>query len=128
MGLWLQLIGTVSDTFRIGFNKAVVDSTALSTERVYDLPNKSGTFALLDDVSEVDWSHVIKRETPAGDTDGVNTTYTLAHTPIAGTVEGFLNSGLIYEGVGEDYTISGDTITMLSAPLDGDKIRFSYIF
>jgi hypothetical protein len=51
MGLWTRLLGTISETFRLGFHKAVIDATALSTERVYDLPDKSGTFALLDDVA-----------------------------------------------------------------------------
>jgi hypothetical protein len=53
MGLWLRLIGTVTSTFRIGFNRAVLDSAALTSQRVYDLPDKAGTFALLDDVSGV---------------------------------------------------------------------------
>ncbi len=67
MGLWLQLLGTVGDRFRIGFNRAVVDSTALTTERVYDLPDKAGTFALLDDVSGVGTVFVASEGLAAGD-------------------------------------------------------------
>lgn len=77
---------------------------------------------------KVDWSRVIKRETPTGSVNGVNTTFTLANTPIAGTEEVFLNGLLQDAGAGNDYTISGGTITMLSAPLTGDKLRVNYIF
>lgn len=66
------------------------------------------------------------RETPSGSVNGSNTTYTLANTPTAGTEEVFLNGILQEPGAGNDYTISGGTITYLSAPLTGDKIRVSY--
>lgn len=80
---------------------------------------------------KVDWSRVIKRETPTGAVNGSNTTYTLANTPIAGSEEVFLNGALLDEGSGNDYTISGAVVTFASAPLAGaspDKIRVSYIF
>jgi hypothetical protein len=77
---------------------------------------------------KVDWSRVVKRETPTGSVNGVNTTFTLANTPIAGTEEVFLNGILQEPGAGNDYTISGATITYLSAPLTGDRLRVNYIF
>lgn len=67
MGLWLQLLGTVTEQFRIGFNRAVVDSSALTTERVYDLPNKAGTFALLDDITGVGTPFEASEDLEAGD-------------------------------------------------------------
>lgn len=66
------------------------------------------------------------RETPTGLVNGANTTYTLANTPTAGTEEVYLNGILQEPGAGNDYTISGATITYLTAPLTGDKIRVSY--
>lgn len=66
------------------------------------------------------------RETPSGLVNGANTTYTLANTPIAGSEEVFLNGILQEPGAGNDYTISGATITYLTAPATGDKIRVSY--
>jgi hypothetical protein len=71
-------------------------------------------------------SDFITRETPTGTINGSNTTFTLANTPISGTEMVFLNGVLQDAGAGNDYTISGTTITMLSAPLSGDKIRASY--
>ena len=67
MGLWLRLVGTVTETFRIGFNRAVVDASGLSTERTYDLPNKPGTFALLDDIAGVGTDFTASEALGAGD-------------------------------------------------------------
>jgi hypothetical protein len=121
--VWSDLIGTIKSVFRVGFSKAVIDAGALSAERVYDLPDKAGTFALLDDIPTP-----VKRETPSGATNGVNVTYVLAHTPIAGTEDVILNGDILDEGAGNDYTIAGDTITTATPLVDGDKIRVSYFY
>lgn len=76
----------------------------------------------------VQQSHYIVRETPTGAVDGANTAYTLAHTPIAGTEMVFLNGILQEPGAGNDYTIVGGTITYLTAPLTGDRIRVTYLY
>lgn len=68
----------------------------------------------------------VVRETPSGTINGSNTSFTLANTPVSGTESVFLNGILQDAGAGNDYTISGTTITMLSAPLTGDKIRVNY--
>ncbi len=66
------------------------------------------------------------RETPTGAVNGSNTSYTLATTPTAGSEEVYLNGLLQEPGAGNDYTISGGTITYLAAPISGDKIRVNY--
>ena len=68
----------------------------------------------------------VTRETPSGSINGSNTAFTLANTPIAGTEEVYLNGILQDPGAGADYTISGNAITYLTAPISGDKIRVSY--
>jgi fiber protein len=68
----------------------------------------------------------ITRETPTGTINGSNTTFTLANTPTANTEELFLNGILLEPGAGNDYTISGAIVTMLSAPLTGDRLKVSY--
>ena len=66
------------------------------------------------------------RETPTGAVDGVNVTFTLANTPTLGTEQVYWNGLLQDLGSGNDYTISGGTITFTSPPQVGDKIRVSY--
>jgi Avian adenovirus fibre, N-terminal len=79
---------------------------------------KAGTFITL--------ANIVTRETPGGLVNGANTTYTLANTPIAGTEEVYLNGILQEPGAGNDYTIATSTITMLTAPGTGDRLRVTY--
>lgn len=71
-------------------------------------------------------ANIVTRETPTGLVNGSNTTYSLAATPTAGTEEVFLNGILQEPGAGNDYTIAASVITMLSAPLTGDRLRVNY--
>lgn len=75
----------------------------------------------------VDKAIFVVRETPTGAVNGANTTYTLANTPFAGSEQVFLNGILQEPGAGNDYTISGTTITYLTAPATGDRLRVTYI-
>lgn len=68
----------------------------------------------------------VDRETPAGTINGSNTSFTLSNTPIAGSEHVYLNGLLQDSGAGNDYTISGLTITYLTAPVTGDKLRVTY--
>jgi hypothetical protein len=68
----------------------------------------------------------VTRETPTGTINGVNTTFTLANTPIVNTEQLFLNGLLLEPGAGNDYTISGATITMLIVPATGDRLKVNY--
>jgi hypothetical protein len=64
-------------------------------------------------------------ETPSGTINGVNVTFTLANTP-SNQIALYLNGQYMVPGAGEDYTLSGSTITMAAAPVVGDKIRACY--
>lgn len=68
----------------------------------------------------------VDRETPTGLVNGSNTSYVLANTPVAGSEHIYLNGLLQEPGAGNDYTIATTTITYLTAPVSGDKIRVSY--
>jgi phage-related tail fiber protein len=72
-------------------------------------------------------ANYITRETPSGSVNGSNTSFALANTPVVGSESVFLNGILQEPGAGNDYTISGSTITYLTAPATGDKVRVSYI-
>lgn len=71
-------------------------------------------------------SNFVDREVPSGAINGVNVTYTLANTPVLGSEHIYLNGLLQDVGAGNDYTISGATITYLAAPLTGEKLVVSY--
>lgn len=72
-------------------------------------------------------TNYVVREAPTGAVNGTNTTYTLANAPVAGTEQVYLNGILQEPGSGNDYTISGSTITYLTAPESGDRIRVTYL-
>jgi hypothetical protein len=69
----------------------------------------------------------IVRETPSGSINGSNTAFTLSNTPVSGTESVYLNGVLQEPGAGNDYTISTNTITYLTAPTTGDRLRVTYI-
>lgn len=71
-------------------------------------------------------ANFIDHETPSGSVNGSNTAFTLANTPIAGSVHLYVNGLLMESGAGNDYTISGANITMLYALASGEKIKASY--
>lgn len=66
-------------------------------------------------------------ETPSGAINGINDTFTLAHTPVS-WIQLYLNGIILEPGLGNDYTLASDTITMLFAPATGDKLRAYYMY
>lgn len=68
----------------------------------------------------------VTKEVPTGSINGTNATFSLASTPVAGSEHVWLNGILQRSGSGNDYTISGSTITMTPAPLTGDALQVSY--
>lgn len=74
-------------------------------------------------------SNFVVRETPTGTVNGTNATFTLAFTPLSGTEHVFVNGVLQNPGTGNDYTISGATITFLTGaiPQTNDVVRVSYL-
>lgn len=73
------------------------------------------------------YTDFVHHVTPTGTVNGSNTTFTLPATPWAGSVRLYLDGLLMEPGAGNDYTISGATITMLSAPPTGTKLRAFYM-
>lgn len=53
--------------------------------------------------------------------------FTIANTPVTGTVAVYLNGLRQLEGAGEDYTVSGTTVTFAKAPRPTAIIQFDYI-
>lgn len=61
-------------------------------------------------------------------TAGANQVYNLTSTPIAKTLALFLNGVKMRVGAGNDYTISGTTITVLRTTTAGEWINATYQF
>jgi len=80
-------------------------------------------------VSQPGSSARVIREVPSGALNGVNTTFTLAYTPSAGTEEVFLNGRLMTDG-GVDYTLATNQIIFhndwASTLIAGARIAVSY--
>lgn len=76
-------------------------------------------------------ANMVFNEVPTGAIDNTNTIFTLAFTPVVGTERVHQNGLRLKSGVGNDYTISGVTITFASAPrLKGgmpDRLLVDYI-
>ena len=87
--------------------------------------SSSGVVAFATEIMRT--SKYVTRETPTGLVNGSNTSYTLASTPVSGTEQVYQNGILQDPGAGNDYTISGGSITFLVAPASGDKIRVTYL-
>lgn len=72
-------------------------------------------------------ANFVVNEVPSGTINGTNPTFTLAATPLAGKEMIYLNGQRLFPGAGNDYTISGATITMLQIPLTGDRLTADYL-
>ena len=64
-------------------------------------------------------------ETPSGAINGTNLTFTLTQTPNTSSLLLYLN-GVFQSAGGEDYTLSGSTITFVQAPLTGSVLSARY--
>ena len=65
-------------------------------------------------------------EVPSGSVDGSNVTFVLAHTPTIGSVKLYKNGVRQNLGGSNDYTISGGTVTFVTAPASGSVLLADY--
>ena len=74
--------------------------------------------------------NIILNEVVSGTVNGTNTAFTLANAPnanISGSAVMLYQNGLsLRPGAGYDFTISGNAITMINAPIAGDVLIASY--
>ena len=68
----------------------------------------------------------ISNETPSGTINGTNKTFTLANTPNPATSLKLFLNGMFVTAGGEDYTLTGDSIVFINAPLTGSVMRAFY--
>jgi hypothetical protein len=66
----------------------------------------------------------VDNEVPSGTIDGLNDTFTIANTPIAGSFK--LYNAIRLKGGGEDYTLTGTTIVFVTPPELGSNLQCDY--
>lgn len=78
--------------------------------------------AITDNIVEDD----ILFENESDNCNGSQVEFTLSETPLANSVQVFLNGLIQEEGTGKDYLISGTTVTFVIAPASGDILLIYY--
>jgi hypothetical protein len=68
----------------------------------------------------------VDREEPIGETNGINTNFTLSILPKLNSEHIYLNGLLQDSGIDDDYTISGKIITFNIPPPIGSRVTVSY--
>jgi len=79
--------------------------------------------AVADNIVEAD----ILKEDNTVNCNGSNVEFTLSETPVANSVQAYLNGSLVQEGSGKDYVLSGVIITFATAPADDDSLIIHYL-
>lgn len=128
------VVGTFSNNaIHLVANNNATDAITISGSNAISFPQLStngllktsgGTGAVSVAVAGTDYvlaSNFVTSEVPSGTINGSNTSFTLANTPVTGTIRLFRN------GVRTTaFTASGSTITMSAAPLTGDTLLVDY--
>lgn len=68
----------------------------------------------------------VYNESPTGTVDGANKDFVLAHTPIAGSIQVYINGQRL--GLSTDFTLTLGTITFIMAPINGSIILVDYLY
>ena len=100
---------------------AEVAGYVLTTDAVGGLSWTSKTSISEDYIQEAE----IQKVTFAGDDETVE--FDVGDSPVANSVQVFLNGMYQNEGSGEDYTLAGSLITFTTAPATGDNLVIHYI-
>lgn len=106
----------------VGNGSSVATGVALSGDATI---TNAGVLTVAATVAK--YSGFVWSETPSGSVNGSNTSFVLANTPQAGTVRVHQNGLRLFAGAGNDYTISGGTITFITAPATGDTLLVDYV-
>ena len=85
----------------------------------------SKTYALPSITGPIMVSTGLVEETPTGTINGSNTSFTISNT-IANTASVVLYQDGLTQIYTTDYTISGTTLTMVTAPAAGQSLRIKY--
>jgi hypothetical protein len=103
--------------------------------RVLSTNGAGGTFAMFMFGAEIRGSttssvNFAESEIPSGTINGVNATFTLANTPVTNSLKLYRNGQRLAIGAGNDFTLSTNTITVLTTaiPKTGENFIADYRF
>ena len=95
-----------------------------------DITSSAGSLALAVDHTAgsgfLKYTDFVTGEVLGGTPNGTLTAFTLAHAPQNDSQKIYLNGQRMNEGSGNDYTISGTSVTMLFSPQTGDLLIVDY--
>ena len=117
----VALAALTSGNILVGNGSNVATGVALSGDATL---SNTGVLTLASTVAK--HADFVSNEVPTGSVNGSNTVFTLANSPRSGTVRVFQNGMRLFVGAGNDYTISGSTITFVTAPTTGDNLIVDY--
>ena len=117
----MALAALTSGNILVGNGSNVATGVALSGDATL---SNTGVLTLASTVAK--HADFVSNEVPTGSVNGSNTVFTLANSPRSGTVRVFQNGMRLFVGAGNDYTISGSTITFVTAPTTGDNLIVDY--
>lgn len=101
---------------------AILDEDNMASDSATQLATQQSIKAYVDNKAGV--NSLIRNEVPGGSVNSSNVTFTLASTPASGSLRLYKNG--VRLKITDDYTISGLTITMVSAPATGTKLLADY--
>lgn len=112
-----EAIGGVQTAFAHGVGETVANELSVESLLLLIAQNSAG-------------GGTAAEETPAGAIDGGNDTFTLSQTPLPGTLAVHLNGLRQRAGAGNDYALSGTTITFAAGmiPRAGDTLTATYTY
>lgn len=102
--------------------------TTITAGTGISVTNGAGSITIAVAAAVITSSDIVTGETPSGTVNGSNDTFTIASTPLTGTVRVYLNGIRQKSGSGNDYQISGSTITFEAGniPQTDDVILADY--
>lgn len=114
----------------IGAGSGTPSLATLTGSSTITITNGTGSISLnINSTNVLVPTNYVVGEVPSGTKNGVNSTFTLANTPLTGKQVIYVNGIRQQEGGGNDYTISGVTITFLAGaiPQTGDIVLADYL-
>jgi hypothetical protein len=119
-----------TNAFSPPLNNLNLNANVTAIDQTEDNPQISPTSIVRGGTAQ-SFFNLVRNEVPTGTINGTNVTFTLANTPQAGTLDLYLNPagtapGYVLQADPSQYTISGPTITFVTAPPSGSLMKANY--